>query len=62
MKKILCLAAAASFVLVACSKGGGAGDRVMIQNKGSDTMVNLAQAWAEEYRNSRPNVAIAVSG
>ncbi len=62
MKKILCLAAAASFVLVACSKGGGAGDRVMIQNKGSDTMVNLAQAWAEDYRTQRPNVAIAVSG
>jgi phosphate transport system substrate-binding protein len=34
----------------------------MIQNKGSDTMVNLAQAWAEEYRTIRPSVAIAVSG
>jgi len=45
--------------------GGGGGaepERAMIQNKGSDTMVNLAQAWAEEYRRVRPNVAIAVTG
>ena len=34
----------------------------MIQNKGSDTMVNLAQALAEEYRKVNPKVAIAVSG
>lgn len=34
----------------------------MIQNKGSDTMVNLAQAWAEEYRKVKPEVAIAVTG
>jgi phosphate transport system substrate-binding protein len=34
----------------------------MIQNKGSDTMVNLAQAWAEEYQGVRPSVGIAVSG
>lgn len=36
--------------------------QVMLQNRGSDTMVNVAQAWAEEYRKVRPNVAIAVSG
>lgn len=35
---------------------------MIIQNKGSDTIVNLAQAWAEEYKNVKPNVAIAVSG
>lgn len=62
MKKIWCLAVLAAVALVACNKGGGAGGRVMIQNKGSDTMVNLAQAWAEEYRTIRPNVAIAVTG
>jgi phosphate transport system substrate-binding protein len=42
--------------------GGGAGGRVMIQNKGSDTMVNLAQAWAEGYRAVAPDVGVAVSG
>jgi phosphate transport system substrate-binding protein len=36
--------------------------RSVIQNKGSDTLVNVAQAWAEEYQNVRPDVAIAVSG
>lgn len=33
-----------------------------IQNIGSDTMVNLAQAWAEEYGKLAPNVSIEVSG
>ncbi|MCU7852759.1 MAG: PstS family phosphate ABC transporter substrate-binding protein [Candidatus Thiodiazotropha sp. (ex Monitilora ramsayi)] len=37
-------------------------DRQLIQNKGSDTLVNVAQAWAEEYRNVDSNVAVAVSG
>lgn len=34
----------------------------VIQNKGSDTMVNLAQAWAEAYRKVRPDVSVEVSG
>ena len=33
-----------------------------IQNKGSDTLVNLALAWAEEYRTVAPDVSIAVTG
>ncbi len=33
-----------------------------IQNKGSDTIVNLALAWAETYRQVRPDVSIAVTG
>jgi phosphate transport system substrate-binding protein len=33
-----------------------------IQNKGSDTMVNLALAWAEAYHNVDPTVDIAVTG
>jgi len=36
--------------------------RTVIQNKGSDTLVNVAQAWAEEYQKVKPEVAIAVSG
>ncbi len=34
----------------------------IIQNKGSDTIVNLALAWAEAYREVQPNVSIAVTG
>ena len=36
--------------------------RVLIQNKGSDTLVNVAQAWAEAYPEVNPEVAVAVSG
>lgn len=36
--------------------------REEIQNKGSDTLVNVAQAWAEEYSKVNKDVAIAVSG
>jgi phosphate transport system substrate-binding protein len=40
----------------------GKAKRTVIQNKGSDTLVNVAQAWAEAYKTVDPNVAIAVSG
>lgn len=33
-----------------------------IQNKGSDTMVNLALAWAERYQELYPQVLISVTG
>jgi phosphate transport system substrate-binding protein len=33
-----------------------------IENKGSDTMVNLALAWAEEYQRLNPNISISVTG
>lgn len=33
-----------------------------IQNKGSDTLVNIALAWAETYREVEPDVSIAVTG
>jgi phosphate transport system substrate-binding protein len=34
----------------------------LIQNKGSDTLVNVAQAWAETYPTIQPGVTVAVSG
>ncbi|MFH1458766.1 MAG: phosphate ABC transporter substrate-binding protein [Candidatus Omnitrophota bacterium] len=34
----------------------------MIQVKGSDTIVNLCQAWAEEYMKNNPQDFIAVTG
>lgn len=33
-----------------------------MRNAGSDTMVNLAQAWAERYAAHRPSVSVEVSG
>src|SRR5512136_2215362 len=38
------------------------GAQTAIQNKGSDTMVNLALAWAEAYGQLHPEVEIAVTG
>ena len=38
------------------------GAQAAIQNKGSDTMVNLALAWAEAYGQIHPEVEIAVTG
>jgi phosphate transport system substrate-binding protein len=46
-------------MLTAC---GGGEQRQVIQNKGSDTLVNVAQAWAEEYQTVNPAVVVAVSG
>ncbi len=66
-------AMAAAFCVCLLQSGcgdGGAGAKsstepaakVTIQNKGSDTMVNLAQAWAEEYKKVSPDVSVEVSG
>ncbi len=44
----------------ACGQKQGAGHSVQV--KGSDTMVNIAQAWGEEYNRIRPDIAIVVSG
>jgi len=56
-----------SLILAGCGRGpsgtsGTAGGKVTIQNKGSDTMVNVAQAWAEEYKKVNPAVEVEVSG
>jgi phosphate transport system substrate-binding protein len=37
-------------------------EKTVIQNSGSDTMVNLAQTWAEEYVTINPSVSVEVSG
>ena len=55
---LVCLTVALG-TLTAC---GGGEQRQVIQNKGSDTLVNVAQAWAEEYQTVDPAVVVAVSG
>jgi phosphate transport system substrate-binding protein len=57
------IALLALLVVTGCGRGGdGDSSRKVIQNKGSDTLVNVAQAWAEAYREVNPNVAVAVTG
>ncbi|HZR19191.1 MAG TPA: phosphate ABC transporter substrate-binding protein [Verrucomicrobiae bacterium] len=67
--KLGILSASLAFCLLpmGCGKSGnstgtGSGQKVTLQNKGSDTMVNLAQAWAEEYKKVAPDVEVEVSG
>jgi len=66
VKTMAALTAAAALALTmnGCkpAESGGGGGRTTIQNKGSDTMVNLAQAWAEAYSKEHPEVKIEVSG
>jgi len=40
----------------------GAAAEMTIENVGSDTMVNLALAWAEAYTAKRPEVRLSVTG
>ncbi len=61
MRKI-CVVIAALALVGACGKRDGGSSRPMLQNKGSDTLVNVAGAWAEAYAKVDPNLAIAVSG
>ena len=66
LRPTLCtLILSSALLLTACGRPAGDGDsggRTLIQNKGSDTLVNVAQAWAEGYKEVDPNVAVAVSG
>jgi phosphate transport system substrate-binding protein len=57
----LFLAAALTTTALLAACGGGE-QRQVIQNKGSDTLVNVAQAWAEAYQEVHPGVVVAVSG
>ena len=58
-----------TFVLLffsACGGGGQDGSQtgssLYIENKGSDTIVNLALVWAERYQEMHPEVRISVTG
>jgi len=50
-------------IAVACATSAfAARDKNSIQVKGSDTMVNLGQAWAEKYMEKNPGGFVAVTG
>lgn len=55
-------------LLSSCSSNQGSGgeassgDSVYIENKGSDTIVNLALAWAEKYQEINPKIRVSVTG
>ncbi len=55
-------------LLAACGSDSGPGastpdpSSAYIENKGSDTMVNLALAWAERYQTEHPDLRLSVTG
>jgi phosphate transport system substrate-binding protein len=58
---LLTMVVIAALALFQCGKSGKTKvESIMI--KGSDTMVNVAQAWAEEYKKVNPGVTVEVSG
>jgi phosphate transport system substrate-binding protein len=53
----------AAIVLLAFTTGcSSAPRRSTVRIIGSDTMVNLLQAWAEHYRDVRPDVSVQIAG
>ena len=66
MKRALLFLLIASLFLISC--GSTSTDTTSnsptqyIENKGSDTIVNLALAWAEEYQAEYPDIRISVTG
>jgi phosphate transport system substrate-binding protein len=62
-KGLFSMATAALLVLASCSgcdRGDGA--RKTLKVTGSDTMLDLAQAWSEAYRQKHPDVSLQVKG
>ncbi len=61
---LVSLACLAAVLQSGCRSGttGGAGGKKVIRVDGSDTMLNLAQAWAEDYSKLHPDVTVMVSG
>ncbi|MHC4925002.1 MAG: PstS family phosphate ABC transporter substrate-binding protein [Planctomycetota bacterium] len=62
MRNVTVLVAVLALAVLPAGCGGGKRKRDVLQNKGSDTLVNVAQAWAENYKTVNPGVAIAVTG
>jgi phosphate transport system substrate-binding protein len=63
----VCIAIAITIFVLGCGQKSeetslSPSGKSVIQNSGSDTMVNLAQTWAEEYAAINPSVSVEVSG
>ncbi|MCJ7552273.1 MAG: PstS family phosphate ABC transporter substrate-binding protein [Ignavibacteriaceae bacterium] len=49
-------------LIIGCKKKTDEMEQTVITVKGSDTMVNLSQKWAEEYMKLHPEVSLQVTG
>ena len=64
---LVCFAVAFTIIIAGCGQKSdetptSSSGKTIIQNSGSDTMVNLAQTWAEDYATINPSVSVEVSG
>jgi phosphate transport system substrate-binding protein len=66
---ILCLFLILAIATASCNSDVATNDEqgnsqrgIYIENKGSDTIVNLALAWAEKYQDQNPDIRISVTG
>jgi phosphate transport system substrate-binding protein len=65
MRSVLFRLVLVVFLLAGCARSdsqSAPGGAKPIENIGSDTIVNLALAWAEAYQKINPNVRISVTG
>ena len=67
MKRVIIFFLLSSVIFSACSSNSSSNtastsQAAYIENKGSDTIVNLALAWAEKYQGEHPDVRISVTG
>jgi phosphate transport system substrate-binding protein len=59
---LLILLALIPMLIIGCKKKTDQVEQTVITVKGSDTMVNLSQKWAEEYMKLHPEISIQVTG
>ena len=66
MKRVIFFLLISTVVIASCGPRSSANNAnspaAYIENKGSDTIVNLALAWAERYQGDHPDVRISVTG
>lgn len=65
MKRTFIFFLLSSFIISSCNSSSQSPSNTStkyIENKGSDTIVNLALAWAEKYQNENSDVRISVTG
>lgn len=67
MRRLIILFLLSSLILTSCSLNSSSDtpsntSSLYIENKGSDTIVNLALAWAERYQSEHRDVRISVTG
>ncbi len=60
--RLLVMVTASLLIFFGCKKKVEEGGKQVVSVKGSDTMVNLSQKWAEVYMQQNSNVSIQVTG